>query len=157
MNKNPIISLLFLLILLSCSTNNMKDFNDYKEYELNSLDLFYSLPLNYYFVYLMNDECKDCEEIKDDILSYYENNKEPIMYFYNMKSFGTKEGMENRNKFQDKNEFSAIYNINVMLETRPNTLKETYFYCTPSLYVVKNNRLDNFIDEGKDIIDFINK
>ena len=74
-----------------------------------------------------------------------------------MKSFGTKEGMENRNKFQDKNEFSAIYNINVMLETRPNTLKETYFYCTPSLYVVKNNRLDNFIDEGKDIIDFINK
>ena len=79
------------------------------------------------------------------------------MYFYNMKSFGTEEGMENRNKFQDKNEFSAIYNINVMLETRPNTLKETYFYCTPSLYVVKNNRLDNFIDEGKDIIDFINK
>ena len=74
MNKNPIISLLFLPILLSCSTTNMKDFNDYKEYELNSLDLFYSLPLNYYFVYLMNDECKDCEEIKDDILSYYENN-----------------------------------------------------------------------------------
>lgn len=135
----------------------MKDFSDFKKFELPSLDLFYSLPLDYYFIYLLNDECKYCEEIKDDILKYYETNDNPIMYFYNMKAIGTKEGDENRSKFQDRNEYSSIYNINIMLETHPKTLKETYFYCTPSLYVVKNKQLDDFYYVGEDIINFINK
>ncbi len=157
MKKISGISLVFLSLLVSCNKPIMKDYDDYKEYELPSLELFYSLNMDYYFIYLTNDECKDCEEIKQEVLSYYDNNDNPRMFFFNMKSRGTIEGDKNRNMFQDHNEYSYIYNINVMMENKPNTLKETYFCCTPSIYVVKNNRLSEFYYIKEDVLNYIRK
>lgn len=135
----------------------MKDYRDYKKFELPSLDDFYSLNLEKYYIYLTNDKCPECEEIKQDIFSYFESDLSPKMYFFNMKSFGTEEGNLNRSKFQDHNEYSSIYNINEMLKNHPSTLKETYFCCTPSIYVIKNKQLDKFYYTKEDILNLIEK
>lgn len=133
-----------------------RDYETYKEHKLYLLDDFYALNHEKYAIYLTNKECKHCENIKNHLLSYYDL-KEPSfpIYYYDMGIFMTPIGDENRSKFAPPNEFSSLYNIEIMLKNKPNTLKDTYFCGTPSLYVIENNRLDNLLVGEEEVINFI--
>jgi len=138
--------------------NKERNYDEYKEYELESLDSFYNVSSDKYFIYLYSTECIDCEQIKNFVLSYYDLNEEnlPKMYKYNMHSMSSEVGIENRSKFA-KNEYSWIYNANWMIENHPSSMDETYFCGTPSLYVINNNILEDFVYDIEPTKAFIEK
>ena len=98
-----------LLFLSSCSNIkvyvNNKDYADYEQFVLPTLEDFYTLNEDNYFIYLYSDSCSHCDDIKKDIFSYLEKMKDPsfnstVLYIYNMRSIKTNEGIVNRNYFK---------------------------------------------------------
>ena len=98
-----------LLFLSSCSNIkvyvNNKDYADYEQFVLPTLEDFYTLNEDNYFIYLYSDSCSHCDDIKKDIFSYLEKMKDPsfnstVLYIYNMHSNKTNEGIVNRNHFK---------------------------------------------------------
>ena len=87
-----------LLFLSSCSNIkvyvNNKDYADYEQFVLPTLEDFYTLNEDNYFIYLYSDSCSHCDDIKKDIVSYLEKMKDPsfnstILYIYNYSIYFT--------------------------------------------------------------------
>ena len=144
-----------LLFLSSCSNIkvyvNNKDYADYEQFVLPTLENFYTINEDNYFIYLYSDSCSHCDDIKKDIFSYLEKMKDPsfnstVLYIYNMHSNKTNEGIVNRNHFKKIDESEGKTQeqlINEMIKEEPSSLSSTYFFGTPSLYLIKNNHLSS--------------
>ena len=64
--------LVSLLLFLSSCNNikvyvNNKDYADYEQFVLPTLEDFYTLNEDNYFIYLYSDSCSHCDDIKKDI------------------------------------------------------------------------------------------
>ena len=142
-----------LLFLSSCNNIkvyvNNKDYADYEQFVLPTLEDFYTLNEDNYFIYLYSDSCSHCDDIKKDIFSYLEKMKDPSFnstVLYNMHSNKTNEGIVNRNHFKKIDESEGKTQeqlINEMIKEEPSSLSSTYFFGTPSLYLIKNNHLSS--------------
>ena len=157
-----------LILLSGCSANSIdvsnKDYIDYESYYLTSLDEFYKLEDNSYFVYLYSDVCSHCDDIKKEIFTYLENMtlssfSKSKLYIYNMHSIKTNEGMINRNQFkqiEDSEGKTQEQLINEMVINKPTSLKETYFFGTPSLYLIENNSFSNLKIGTREVVSSLN-
>ncbi len=137
--------------------NNTFDSRSYdiiKDYYIDDLDKFYSLNNKEYAIYLYFKECPFCFSIRTYLYDYLLNDHSLDIYVFDMKSFATDEGKNNRSKFNYisngnlddfKNELENALSNNV------NEVKNTPFKYVPSLYYVKNNKLSNVIYGSDDI------
>jgi len=165
MKKRILCLLAFSSLLFSCSSyeESSNDYNYYEEkHSLSSLDDFYSVENDKYFIYLYSDACSFCTFIEGKVLSYFdyqenEDNSIPNLYFYNMKSKSTVEGLNNRAKFKQYGEGEVIASqlIEEMYQNCPSTISETYFIATPSLYVIENNKFSEYYQGSSDVPSFL--
>ncbi len=156
------LSLFLLPICLLTSCNNSsgveRNYEDYSKYNLTSLDNFYTMESNEYYVYLYSDVCPHCKSIKNDVLyffDYKETNNEPNinMYIYNMKSSSTEDGAINRSKFKNKGDsYNEETLINEMYTNKPTTTKETYFFGIPVLFKIKDNHFEGIYSGTNEVL-----
>lgn len=156
---------LFLCILVSTSCNDTKkyedlDYNDFEQFSLTTLDNFYSLE-GTYCVELYYPSCQHCVSLKPYLFKYLDEydrgEKSTKVYFFNVESSTTANGKLNRAKFKlkpaDSNRDELVLE---MKENKPTTLGETYFFGTPSLYVIENNSFKDLIIGDKTIASYFN-
>ncbi len=137
--------------------NNTYDSRSYdivKDYYLDDLDKFYTLSNNEYIIYLYFKECPFCMQIRTYIYDYLLNDHNIPLYLFNMNSFTTNEGKENRSKFNylkdlNQNEFTKF--VETSINNGVNKVEDTPFKYVPALYFVKNNKLSR-LETGADTI-----
>lgn len=126
-----------LLILSSCNINKLnkidnRQFNQYKDlYSINNLeDEFFNKEDKSYYIYLFKLTCIYCENIKSIILDYLDNKLDPPLYFYII------------NKDFDITIFKEPSNITsnekIKESINKSNLKDIYYLCCPSLYLIKD-------------------
>lgn len=156
---------LFLCVFITTSCNDTKkyedlDYKDFEQFSLSTLDDLYSLK-GTYCVELYYPTCSHCVSLKPYLFKYldeYERGEKTTkVYFFDVESSTTANGKLNRAKFKLK---SVNYNreelILDMKENKPSTLSETYFFGTPSLYVIENNSFKDLIVGDKTIASYFN-
>lgn len=138
-----------------------KTYSDYKEFHLKTLDEFYSLE-GTYSVQLYYETCPSCKNVQPYLFRHLENlkagNKQFKTYIFDMKRKGgdtLEEAIINRSKFKpvDSNKTKEQM-INEMINNKASSLKDTYFFGVPALYVVKDNKLSEFHYDSNNVSDF---
>ena len=166
--KKILLCLIPLFLLSSCTksekdiVDDLRDYQDYAEFSLNSIDELYSKEEENYLVEIYFPECSHCKNIKSKIFDYIEAQKDDEtlkkMYIFDIRSSSTQEGAKNREKFKVKPEnYSEKRDILIdeMKVNKPSLLIDTYFFGTPSLYEIKNGSfLDLYIGETQ-IINYL--
>lgn len=124
--------------------------NDYK---LNSLDDFYSLNDNKYIVYLYYKTCPYCMKVRGYLYNYLLNSHKTNIYIYDMKTKNEDEGILNRSKFKsfEGNYDDFIKEMNKSIKEGINTLEDTYYKYVPSMYMIENNYLKEYLDGSDNI------
>lgn len=134
--------LINLLILSSCNINKLdkidnRQFYQYKDlYSINNLkDEFFNKEYKSYYIYLFKLTCIYCENIKSIVLDYLDSNLDPPLYFYIIhKEFDVSIFKESSNISKEE---KIKENIN------KSNLKDIYYLCCPSLYLIKDKSLSN--------------
>lgn len=119
---------LFLAFLLtSCSyqyidipTIDEYDYSLISDYKIKWSDIFSKNDENY-FLYFYSESCFYCEELKQDILYYFDNEK-PIMYF-----------VEDDEDFVIGNDANKLIGVS--------DLKSFYILGTPTLVKIENKKV----------------
>ena len=156
MFKKSLIFASFLCLLSSCSTQNVetRNYTDYPQNYLSKLEDFYSLDDEEYFIDLYQITCSHCEATKTTIFNYLDdfNNgaKKIPLYLFDINSGN---GEANRamfkelpNWYEESRDYEKI--VQEMERVKPNSLDETYYVGTPTLYLIKDNRLERmFVGE----------
>ena len=155
--KRFLILLLTALTLTGCGhnvsyedTKNRQYSDYYDEFGINKLqDEFYSKDENAYGIYMYGIGCKYCDYCKGAVLDYLDilrlgiNKKLENLYI-----FEREKEPKFRDIFKPKPE-DFLYNrdkelyIEKMLGA--STISETYFFGTPSLYIIKNHKLTDVL------------
>lgn len=158
-------TLLFPLIFLLSACNSYpgtytdeRPYSEFARYDIQDIENFYSYEGKYY-LYIYSDACMYCVNIKGNVFTYiekYENGeKEHPLYMFNIKAKSTEEGSKNRGKFKERPNEITEWHIEQyrreMIETGASSLSETYFIGTPSLYVIENHKLVDFIIDSNDV------
>lgn len=130
-------------LTLNSRNYDSRSYYDYKDNELDSLDNFYSLNKEKYYIYLFFVGCPYCAKIKSTILDYIDKNEGITLYFYNIKKSGFDIGQENRNKFNrnvdsSSKDFDFSTYKEEMRNNKVNKTEDTYFYAVPSIYIVED-------------------
>lgn len=168
--KNLLKSILLTLALTTlsaCSNNLMSEetaqkeevtYEDYKEFELSSLDEFYTMSNSSYYIYLYSDVCPHCEDIKSTVFTYLNRFKDgdvkTPLYIFNMHSLKSTEGIYNRSHFKSKDENLGLTQeqlINEMKNNKPSLVSETYFIGTPSLYKIESRHYGSMYIGNSDV------
>ncbi len=161
--KKPAFLILFFtfcaLTLSGCAKEEYVEIRNYSDYEssfLSSLDEFFTKENGRYFLYIYQEECNHCENIKKDLFDYLdfsiENQESTKIYLFDI-NIG--DGQTNRAMFKRKPDWYSQNRdyaplVNEMKTNKPSTLNEVYFIGTPTLYEVNENRLnDVFIGENE--------
>lgn len=166
--KKLVIFLIPLFLITSCSNTeenkeDTRDYSDYFDFSLTSVDELYQKEEEKYFVEIYFPECKYCKAIKDTVFNYidaYKNNDSLTkLYIFDIQSSSTLGGKSNRDKFKTK---PASYSdadkklmIEEMVNNKPTTLEETYFFGTPSLYIVENGAFSELISGSTMISNYL--
>ncbi|MGP1413682.1 MAG: hypothetical protein ACTTID_00910 [Bacillales bacterium] len=175
------LSLSLIPLLLSCYNKKIdetRDYSDYLEYKVD-LDSFFNYKKTY-GIYIYQYGCRPCEETKGYVFDYLDkikhNNDRKLesLYFVELHPFNSLEGKEQRNKFKQK---PAEYNSLLQLAEEDNfkgknyvkyisfknqliqencksnatKLEEIYFFGTPSLYIIENQKVIDFCN-GRDSV-----
>lgn len=162
--------LLSIFSLVSC--NKTRDFSDHKNREystyydrflLNDLNDFYNQDSDLYIIYMYGSTCEPCTKIKGVILDYldeiidgtctyvtdfyiYERELDPNYSSGAWSSYYFKPLPENA---------TSIRNTLITEMLGATSLSETYFFGTPSLYIIKDHSLDNLILGSSSCGDYI--
>ena len=144
------IKFLFLIFLFIFSCNKNYEYEDFIDYQINVLDL-YNMDGDYE-VYFYQDNCSHCENIKNKIFNYaYKLNKKEDYKFYfcnvikKSDTYYFKDGDKERNELIDEMKNNSV-----------SSLEETYFFGTPSLYIIKDNYQNQQVNEELEKYKFIN-
>lgn len=175
MFKGKIITFLSItstLLLTSCGNEDIvetpngkvdistKEYKDYEEFFLPSLDEFYSLE-GKYSVQLYYETCPSCKQVRPYLFRHLEflkaDMKKSKSYIFDMKSKKDEsgQGVLNRNKFKsipanpDKEKL-----MDEMVNNKVNKVSDTYFFGVPSLYVIENNQLVDFYYGSDEIANY---
>lgn len=157
------ILLLFIsTFLISCSETNENDtrtYSDYEEFSIATLDEFYTQKEDFYCVELYYETCQYCNQVKPYLFDYIDaflnNAKTTKVYFFNMYKSSSNEGIINRSKFKTKpDSYNRDDIIAEMLESKPSTISDTYFISVPSVYVISNGSLSNYVIGSTEVINF---
>lgn len=149
---------LSLLSLTNCSSKpSVRDYATYAPLAINFND-FYAKS-GRYGVYCYGAYCPDCEAIKENIFDYEDLllNDSPScglekIYLLEFHKKSTSLGAEERGFFKTK-DFLIDYNdlpkiMSLAHSTYgANNLSDTYFFFTPSLYIVEDHRLVEFVTD----------
>lgn len=147
------LALILSIFTVSCGVTSLrtsdKSYSEYQEFYLDSLENFYSKEEDEYIVYLFSDQCRHCDNIKGNLFDHLDNIKngkiDTLTYIYNMRSNSTPEGQENRSMFKQKEEnYDREELIEEMYDTTISSISETYFFATPSIYLVKNHMFSEY-------------
>ena len=157
-NKYRIILPIIGLILVGCSETNTEETRNYSDY-LNhyiSLENFYHTNERY-AVYVFGAYCNPCTSIKTEVFNYvdsfYKGDKHSFdnFYLFEFQTSSSEEGKEQRAAFKNKGENYTGTNeeieklINEMLKAKTTKVSDTYFISTPSIYVIENGVLADYI------------
>lgn|GEM_PF-3484221 len=168
--NKAILCILPIIILSSCAgKNSIEDTRNYSDYDSHviSLDDFYKQD-GYYAVYIYRETCGDCAPIKGEVLDYLDafdaGNKKTFASFnlVALSTYGTPTGTIERAKFKDKGDsFDSDDKAQVKLliaemdRNMPSSLSETYFFGTPSLYIIKDNRYQSLLLGADEIPNYL--
>ena len=144
--KRTVLLSLCLLTLVSCApqVEETRNYDEYEENHLTSLDEFFSLDYDFYFIELYQIDCPHCIGTKTTIFNYLDKqNNEGVeipLFLFDMNE-GNRQ--ENRNKFKMKPE---NYNYEVLVREmendKPSTLEDTYFIGTPTIYEIVDHKVN---------------
>lgn len=158
------IFLTFFATLTSCTNhendNETRSYADYPEFALPSIDEMYELKDVEYYVEYYFPECPHCQNIRSSIYNYMDkvkNGDENIpLYYFNIENGSTSNGSINRSKFKIKpNSYNRDVLVSQMIREKVSKVSDTYFFGTPSLYVIKNGVLADFYIGEVDIPAFL--
>lgn len=146
--KKKFLLLLLLLSLTSCKNlptfdlDESVDYSTFNEYKLDSIYNLYSQNEDVYGVYLYQSGCSACQNIKNSILGYLNEfqstNKGLKIYLYNTSRLSGEYPSFNKGSGNLDEDKSVMENL------KPNTIEETYFGATPSLYVITQSYLKEY-------------
>lgn len=119
------------------------DYTKYAKYELSNIDDFYQISESKYVIYLYSDLCSNCVDIKGNLYDYLLRENE-TSYIYNMHTKSSEAGELNRLKF-NQSDISQDKKIEFNKKSKPTNLENTYFIGTPSIYIIQNATLVDFI------------
>ena len=145
--------LFILLFLTSCNSlptfeiDPSLDYSSFKEYYLDNINNFYLQEEETYGIYLYRVGCESCNKNKNVILNHlneYKNgNKHFKVYIYN--TIRLKE--EGANYISDSS-LTIEECKNIMVNNKVSTLKDTIINLVPSLYIVNNGVIYDYIAGG---------
>lgn len=175
MVKNKIfifVSIISTLFVSSCDNGDIiqtpdgevnianKEYKDYKDFFLPSLDEFYSMD-GKYSVQLYYETCPSCKKTRPYLFRHLEflkaDMKKSKVYIFDMKSKSHEsgEGVINRSKFKGAPEGSTKEElINEMIKDGVNKTSDTYYFGVPSLYVIDDHKLVDFYYGTDEITDY---
>ncbi len=136
-----------------------RSYSIFDDHYLNSLDDFYTLSDKDYIIYLYFTECPWCFKIRGTIYDYLLSEHPTNLYVFNMKLSSSEEGQENRSKFKTYGSINlSDFKIEVqnMIDNEVSTLSETVFRYVPSLYVVKDNKISDYIYDSESVKSYLN-
>lgn len=168
--NKAILCILPIIILSSCAgKNSIEDTRNYSDYDSHviALDDFYKQD-GYYAVYIYRETCGDCALIKGEVLDYLDafdaGNKKTFASFnlVTMSKSDTTSGIIERAKFKNKGaSFDSNDEAQIKLLTtemdrnKPSSLSETYFFGTPSLYIIKDNHYQSLLLGADEILKYL--
>jgi len=141
---------LFALSLFSCSNSSIddvetRDYSDYVEFNSKVEDLYNHEGRYAFYVYQIN--CSHCVNIKGKLFDYLDSfkagNKTYFTNFYlcSLSPYSSEEGIKERESFKEKpNEYVSDDLIDEMIKAQPTSIAETFFFGTPSLYIIENKQ-----------------
>ncbi len=163
-NKLKLVLPIIGLLLVGCGETNTEETRTYNDY----LDHYISIENFYhdnekYAVYVFGAYCNPCNSIKTKVFDYadsfYKGEKHSFenFYFFEFQRSDSEVGKEQRTNFKDKGENYTGTDeeitklINEMLNAKPTKVSDTYFISTPSIYVIENGMLTDYIKGSKTI------
>lgn len=142
-----------LLFLTSCNSiptfdiDPSLDYSSFQEYYLDNINNLYTQEENTYGVYLFRTDCPTCNDNKNAILNHlneYKNgNKHFKLYIYN-----TVRLKEEGASYISDSSISIEESRSIMLENNVSTLEDTIINVIPSLYIVNNGQIYDYIAGG---------
>lgn len=135
------------------------NYDDFIDFKLNDLNLFYDLNYSKYAIYLYYSTCPYCIKNKKFMISYFldkeKTNVFPV-FFFNIYKKSTELGEYYRSLFK-KNEESLSNNeiVSIMKENNVNKLENTYFNSVPSLYVISENKFSDLVSGVSSIQNYL--
>ena len=163
-NKFKFILPIIGLMLVGCgetNTNETRTYDDYLNHYI-SLDDFYH-DNEKYAIYVFGSYCNPCNSIKTNIFNYadsfYKGDKHSFdnFYFFEFQRSSSDVGKEQRAAFKNKgDEYTGTDDeinklINEMLKAKPTKVSDTYFILTPSIYVIENGILVDYLKGSNSI------
>lgn len=114
-------------------------------------------------IFFYQDGCSHCEDIERDVCHFISNEENKSEKKFNdfkfvfFEPYESNKGQEQRRKFKAKSITDDEQNlITEMLNATINTISDTYFFGTPTLMVVENYKLKNYIFGDNEIVSFLN-
>lgn len=141
MRIHKLLPLIGCLLLTSCNSKEKQKEVIFDKNEISKND-FYSLNEDQYAVYIMSSFCADCERLEDYYLEYIKHSDDDKFvncYLINCSH-------QELNFIENKELVESQKGIN--------NIDDTYFFCTPSIYLIKNKVLDKVLIEKEDLKNF---
>lgn len=167
MNKifKGVLCLISLLSIASCANNSgeeeTRNYEDYLENAIPFNDVY--AKEGKYAVYAYGSYCSHCTTIKGDVFDFIDKLKGGYkttinnLYLLEFHPYSSEIGQTERNSFKVKpTEYDEKTLISEMIEAKPTSLAETYFFGTPALYVIENNQLVDFLIGSVAIPNYLN-
>ena len=169
--KKILILLLVALAITGCGKNTPDSYEDtenrqysayYDQFGITDLkNEFYSKPEETYAIYMYGTGCHYCEYCKGAVLDYLDDLKsEKDKKLDNMYIFEREKDTEFRFYFKEKPDtfwFNRDKELYIEKMIGATEITETYFFGTPSLYVIKNHKLSNVLVGDKDVGSYLAK
>ena len=147
------INLLFLITLFITSFGNTnevtsRDYSEYSQFSLNKIeeDMF-TQKEDKYGVYIYQENCGRCDQVKNEIFNFLDNYKETSsykLYLYEWKKaseFYEGDIKHFKGSISDQDDIVSLLRSTI----GKNNTKDIYIYSkTPSLYIIENNLLSDY-------------
>ncbi len=152
--------LFILLFLTSCNSiptfeiDPSLDYSSFNEYYLDNINNFYLQKEETYGIYLYRVDCESCNENKNAILNhlneYKKGNKHFKVYIYN-----TIRLKEENAVYTSNPSLSIEESKNIMVNNKVSSLKDTIINLVPSLYIVNNGVIYDYIAGGVEVAKYL--
>lgn len=141
-------TVLFSLSGCGPAEEETRTYDEYQSNHLSSLDDFFTLEYDSYFIELYQVNCSHCEATKTTIFNYLDeqnegSDKTPLFLF----DLNNGNGSANRNRFKEKPSWYDGTNYDALVremeENKPAALNETYFIGTPTIYEIVDHKVSH--------------
>lgn len=139
-------TVLFSLTGCGPTQEETRTYGEYQSNHLSSLNDFFTLNYDSYFIELYQVNCSHCEATKTTVFNYLDkqnegSDKTPLFLF----DLNSGNGSANRNRFKEKPSWYDGTNYDALVremeENKPSTLNETYFIGTPTIYEIVDHKV----------------